>query len=88
LVLVEAMAAGRPVIASRSGGVPEVVVDGETGLLVSPESPAELAAAISRLVASPEEANRMGAAGRDRARSHFGAGRMAEQMTALYEELL
>lgn len=88
LVLVEAMSAGRPVVASRCGGVPEVVVDGETGLLVSPESPVELAAAIRRLVASPEEAYRMGVAGRDRARSHFGAGRMAEQMTALYEELL
>jgi len=88
LVVVEAMAAGRPVVASRCGGVPEVVVDGQTGLLVSPESPIELAAAIRRLVASPEEAHRMGVAGRDRARALFGAGRMAEQMTALYEELL
>ncbi len=88
LVLVEAMAAGRPVVASRCGGVPEVVVDGVTGLLVSPESPAELAAAIRRLVAVPVDASLMGAKGRERARSHFGAERMAVQMTALYEELL
>jgi len=88
LVLVEAMAAGRPVIASRCGGVPEVVVDGQTGLLVSPESPTELAGAICRLIASPEEAQRMGLAGRERARLKFSASRMAEQMTAVYEELL
>jgi glycosyltransferase involved in cell wall biosynthesis len=87
LVLVEAMAAGRPVVASRVGGIPEVVVDGETGLLVPPEEPEALAGTIGRLLADPALAGRMGEAGRQRAREHFSAGRMAEQTAALYEEL-
>lgn len=88
LVLVEAMAAGRPVVATRVGGVPEVVVDGETGLLVEPENPGALAAAVRRLLADPALAARMGQGGRRRAQEHFSARRMAELTAAMYEELL
>jgi glycosyltransferase involved in cell wall biosynthesis len=87
LVAVEAMAAGRPVIATNVGGIPEVVVDGETGVLVPPEDPAALAAAIHSLLADPVLAARMGQAGRRRARELFSAERMAEKTAALYEEL-
>lgn len=88
LVAVEAMAAGRPVVASRTGGLPEVVVDGETGLLVEPEDARGLAQAIRTLLADPDRAARMGAAGRERARAHFSAARMAAETAALYEELI
>lgn len=88
LVLLEAMAAGRPVVASRVGGIPEVVVDEETGLLVPPEDPRALAAALERLLADPALARRMGEAGRQRVAALFSARRMAEQTAALYEELI
>lgn len=88
LVLVEAMAAGRPVVATRVGGVPEVVSDGETGLLVPTENPAALSEAIRRLLADPDLARRMGEAGRRRAGKWFSARRMAEQTVALYEEVV
>jgi glycosyltransferase involved in cell wall biosynthesis len=87
LVAVEAMAAGRPVIATNVGGIPEVVVDGETGVLVPPEQPDALAAAIHRLLRDPVVAAQMGQAGRRRARELFSAERMAEKTAALYEEL-
>jgi phosphatidylinositol alpha-1,6-mannosyltransferase len=64
LVYLEAGASGLPVVAGNSGGVTDVVRDGENGLLVDPESPAQIAAAVGRLLASPDEARRMGARGR------------------------
>lgn len=70
LVYLEAGAHGLPVIAHAIGGVPEAVIDGETGLLVRPENPAELAAAFARLINDPEFRRRLGAAGRSRALSH------------------
>ena len=88
LVALEAMAAGRPVVASRTGGLPEVVIDGETGLLVAPEDPHGLAQAVRMLLADPDRAARMGAAGRDRVRAQFSAERMAAETAALYEELI
>jgi glycosyltransferase involved in cell wall biosynthesis len=69
--VLEAMAAGLPVVASRVGGVPEAVLDGRTGLLVRPRDPAELAAALGRLVAEPTLRRRLGAAGRARAEERF-----------------
>ena len=66
LVVLEAMEAGVPVVASRVSGIPEVVVDGETGWLVPPEDPAALAAALGAALMEPEEARRRGAAGRRR----------------------
>ncbi len=71
LVVLEAMAAGLPVVASRVSGIPEVVVDGETGWLVPPETPAALAAALAALLADPREAARRGTAGRRRAAARY-----------------
>lgn len=67
LVFCEAGAAGLPVVAGRAGAVPEVVIDGRTGILVNPESPEEVAAAILRLLRDPELARRLGDAGHERA---------------------
>jgi glycosyltransferase involved in cell wall biosynthesis len=66
LVFAEAMAAGLPVVACRAAAVPELVRDGETGLLVSPRSPAELAAALERLLTDDGMRKEMGMAGRTR----------------------
>jgi glycosyltransferase involved in cell wall biosynthesis len=78
LVVLEAMAAGVPVIASRVSGIPEVVVDGETGWLVPPEDPAALAAALAAVLADPAEAERRGEAGRRRAAERFRSAVAAE----------
>lgn len=80
LVLVEAMAAGRPVVAFRSGGAPEVVVDGETGLLAAPGDADALAACIQRLAGDPQLRRRLGDAGRSRALSHFTLDRQAARL--------
>ena len=88
LVNVEAMFAGLPVVATRVGGIPEIVVDGETGWLVPPLAPDALADAIARLAADPDRRARMGAAGRERASLHFSAERYAREVYALYDEVL
>jgi glycosyltransferase involved in cell wall biosynthesis len=69
--VLEAMAAALPVVASRVGSVPELVVDGETGILVPPGDESALAAALSSLVADPAERRRLGEAGRARAEKRF-----------------
>ncbi|MEA2604301.1 MAG: glycogen synthase [Acidobacteriota bacterium] len=71
LVVLEAMAAGVPVVASAVSGIPEVVVDGETGWLVPPEDPEALAAALSEVLAGPAEARRRGEAGWRRVNERF-----------------
>ena len=84
LTLLEAMARGLPVVATRVGGTPEVVVDGETGLLVPPGDPAALADAILRLQRDPEAGRRMGEAGRPRVERIFDVRRMVAEYEALY----
>ncbi|MBI2951481.1 glycosyltransferase family 4 protein, partial [bacterium] len=79
LALVEAMAMGLATVASRVGGVPEVVLDGETGLLTPPGDAGALAGAILRLMDDPEARDRMGAAGRERARAHFSIERTVQE---------
>ena len=84
LTLLEAMARGLPVVATQVGGNPEVVVDGETGLLVKPRAPTDLAAAIVRLLHAPEEGRRMGRAARSRVERGFDVRRMVGQYENLY----
>jgi glycosyltransferase involved in cell wall biosynthesis len=86
--LLEAMAAGRPVVATRVGGNPEVVVDGESGLLVPPRDPQAMADAVLRLLREPELACRMGEAARRRVEAEFTLPGMVRRMERLYEELL
>jgi glycosyltransferase involved in cell wall biosynthesis len=86
--LLEAMAAGRPVVATRVGGNPEVVVDGESGLLVPPQDPEALAAAVLRLLREPGLAQRLGAAARRRVEAEFTLERMVRRMEDLYADLL
>ena len=84
----EAMAAGRPVIATRVGGTAEAVEEGVTGFLVPPGDPGLLAEAIRTILADPERAARMGAAGRARVACEFSVDRMVAETEALYDELL
>jgi glycosyltransferase involved in cell wall biosynthesis len=78
LVVLEAMEAGLPVVASAVSGIPEVVVDGETGWLVPPEDPERLAAALAEALDRPEEARRRGEAGRRRVEALYRPERAAE----------
>lgn len=84
LVLLEAMLAGLPVVASRVSSIPEIVVDGETGLLVPPDDPAALADAIVRALG---DGGKLGAAGADRARQEFSVARMVERTLAVYDAI-
>jgi glycosyltransferase involved in cell wall biosynthesis len=86
LTLLEAMARGLPVIATRVGGNSEVVVAGENGILVRPEAPADLARAIIGLLVNPSEGHRLGLAGRRRVEEHFDVRRMVAGYEALYLE--
>jgi alpha-maltose-1-phosphate synthase len=80
LVLLEAMAFELPVVASRIYAIPEIVADGETGILVPPDDPAALTDALSALLADPARARRMGQAGRARVLGRFGWDRAAARM--------
>ncbi len=88
LVLLEAGAMGLPVVAMRVGGVPEVIVQGHTGLLVAPGDEAALATALSELLADVPLAQRMGTAARERVLSTFSLSRMAGEYQQQYQELL
>jgi glycosyltransferase involved in cell wall biosynthesis len=87
MVLLEAMLSGLPIAATRVSAVPEVVADGETGLLVESGEWCELGRALKRLLDDPVRAARMGDAGRERARQEFSVARMADRTLALYERL-
>jgi glycosyltransferase involved in cell wall biosynthesis len=84
LAIIEAMMSGLPVVATAVGGVPEEVVDGETGLLVPPGSPEALARAMQRLIDDPQLRERVGAAGRRRALERFTEARMLRETAAVY----
>lgn len=85
---IEAAAMAKPVVASNLGGPAELVIDGETGLLVEPNAPAALAVAINALLDDPARMQQMGRAGRQRAREAFNAEINAAATLALYDELL
>ena len=82
----EAMAHGRPVVATRVGGLLDLVVDGETGIVVPPCDPAALRSALERLLADPDLRRKLGSAGRDRARTHFSWERVTDAIVAAYAE--
>lgn len=86
LTVVEAMAAGRPVVASNIGGIPELINPGETGLLVPPNQPEDLAWAIRRLLDDEPLRTRMGNQARATARSQFSMERTAEELYGLVRE--
>lgn len=86
LVLLEAMALGKPIVATNVGGIPEVVKDGEAGILIPPKDSDALANAIIKLLKDKQLAKRMGEAGRKRVEEYFQANRMAEEIKEIYEE--
>jgi glycosyltransferase involved in cell wall biosynthesis len=86
--LIEAMAAGRPVVATRAGGVPDLVEDGVSGYLVAPDRPDAVAEALLALLADPGRRDALGAAGRSRVYPAFAADRLVRDIDALYAALL
>ena len=88
LVILEAMASGKPVIASNHGGPAEICLAGATALLVRPRDPRALAAAMLELLEDPERARLMGQRGRARAEAHFDQRRCVERVEALYDNVL
>jgi len=86
--LLESMAAGAPVVATRVGGTPEALIHGETGLLVPPGDPGAIAAAVSSLLDNPELARRLGCAARRLIAEKFSVERMVHATEDLYTELL
>lgn len=86
--LIEAMAAGVPVVATRSGGPEEIVVDGECGFLVDVGDVADLAERIGRILGDRALAQALGAAGRRRAREHFDLARTTQAIASIVEEAL
>ncbi|HTW94426.1 MAG TPA: glycosyltransferase family 4 protein [Tepidisphaeraceae bacterium] len=87
-VVIEAMAAGKPVVATNGGGIPEIVLDGQTGLLIPMSDPASMSAAICRIIANPKSACDMGRLGRVRVQNHFTIEHTTSKVERLYDELL
>ncbi len=86
--ILESMAAGKPVVATNTGGTPEAVIDGETGLLVAPGDPVGLAEAIYTLLSDKDLRRKMGAAGSARVAAFFDNGVMMAKLQNLYSRLL
>ena len=82
------MLAGLPIAATRASAVPEVVADGETGLLVEPGDAEALGDALAALLTDPGRAKTLGEAGRARAHTEFSVAKMADRTAALYERVL
>jgi sugar transferase (PEP-CTERM/EpsH1 system associated) len=87
VVLLEAMSTGLPVVSTRVGGVPEVVIDNVTGALVSPSDPKAFAAAMAAYLRQPELAVRHGIAGRQRVMHHYSMEAMLSKYIELYDDL-
>jgi len=85
--LLDAMALSKATVASETGGIPEVVSHGETGLLVPPRDARELASAISTLLKDPERRERMARAGLERVKRIFSADEMVERTLGVYRNL-
>lgn len=87
VAVLEAMAAGLPVVATRVGGLPEVVEDGETGFLVPPGDVAAMQAVLEKLAGDPALAARLGASGQAHVQAHFTVQQMVHQVERLYDQL-
>jgi glycosyltransferase involved in cell wall biosynthesis len=85
---IEALAAGRPVVATRVGGVPDVVQEGRDGFLVDPGATDDLADRLARLARDPDLRERMGAAGRERVLPRYAVARLIDDVDRLYRSLL
>lgn len=85
--LIDAMACGKPIVATSAGGIPEVVVHDDTGIIVPPRDADSMAKAITRLLKDDALRRRMGEAGRRRARVHFSAERMVEETLRVYQRV-
>jgi len=88
VTVIEALAAGKPVVAYGVGGVPDVVRDGVDGFVVTPGDTGELASRLAELAGDPELRTRTGAAGRDRVLERYGVGRLLDDIDRLYRETL
>jgi len=84
--VLEAMAAARPVVAMRVGGIPEYLEEGKSGVLVDPHMPRQIAEAVLHLLDSPQTAATMGIAGRQRVQELFTMERWAEETVKVYEK--
>ena len=87
MALLEAQAAGLPVVASRVGGIPQVVSDGENGILHAPDDDADLASALARVLDAPDRARQMGSAGQTRVLAGFGIERVRGLLHAAWTQL-
>ena len=88
LSLLEGMAAGVPVVASRVAGIPELVANGDTGVLVEPQTADAIAEGLIGLLGAPTRAAALGERGRVRARELYSRERMVRDLTAVYEAVL
>jgi glycosyltransferase involved in cell wall biosynthesis len=88
MVILEAMAAGVPVVASKVGGVPDLIEEGITGLLMQPGNPSSIASAIERLLANPGAAGEMAGRARARALAAFEPRVVAERHHQIYRDVL
>jgi len=88
LTLAEAMASGLPVVSTNVTAIPEVVKDGENGILVPPNDPEKFAGAVNSLLDNPERMRKMGIKGRERVKENFTWEKVAERVLKYYEEIL
>ncbi len=88
MAVLEAGTSGIPVVATNAGGTGELVADGESGILVAPRSPSQIADAVLRLLNSPEQAQAMGRKAAERARELFSLERCIAEHACLYREVL
>ena len=88
MALLEGMASGLPLVATRAGAVPEIVVEGETGLLVNVNDQEALSDAMERILTHPELREQFGAAGKQRVLDQFSAQRMASEYLEVYQAAL
>lgn len=88
LALLEAMTSGKPVVASKVMAIPEIVIDGETGLLVPPDDSDALARALLKLMSDPRKCQQFGTAGRQRVEAEFTLDRMVQKTIEVYEKLV